>query len=61
MKNSILWDVAVAFVGTDVPSKRLFLHEPHGIISQKTAFILINSGGDKSGKYDMCSKFVILC
>jgi hypothetical protein len=42
MKNAVFWDVGpVALVRTDVPPKGQFLQEPHGITSQKTAFIII--------------------
>jgi hypothetical protein len=30
----------VALVGIDIPPKRRFLHEPHGVASQKTVFFV---------------------
>jgi hypothetical protein len=33
----------VALVRTDVPPKRQFLQEPHGVTSQKTAFFIVIS------------------
>jgi hypothetical protein len=36
MKNSIFED-------GDVPLKRRFLQEPHGVITQKAAFLAVNS------------------
>jgi hypothetical protein len=31
----------VAFVRTDVPPKRRFLQEPHGVTSKKTPFFIV--------------------
>jgi hypothetical protein len=33
----------VALVGTDVPSKRRFLQEPHGVTTQKTEFFIVTA------------------
>jgi hypothetical protein len=41
MKNAVFWDVTRAtLVRTDVPPKRRFLQEPHGVTTRKTAFFI---------------------
>jgi hypothetical protein len=41
MRNAVFWNVTpfLAFVRTDLSKERRFLQEPHGVASQKAAFI----------------------